>query len=103
MHSDNVGKPVSAEPANCRIRRNDQVMSSRRGGDTVICHVDRGTYFTVRNVAARVWELIAEGVTFDTLVTTIAAEYNVTRGELVKDLTEFASILRFEGLVCLDD
>jgi Coenzyme PQQ synthesis protein D (PqqD) len=62
-----------------RLVRPVHVMSATRGGETVLLDPLRGRYHTLNDVGARVWDLLADGTTFEAIVGTIRAEYDVPR------------------------
>lgn len=76
-----------ARPAGGAFRVSDRVIGTRVLGCVVL--LDRATeqYLTLRDVAARIWELIAEGLTPGEIVDRLYDEYDVTREQLMADVT----------------
>jgi hypothetical protein len=79
-----------------------QVLARKAGGETVLLNLDTERYFGLEGVGARFWELIEEGTTFGTAVTTLQAAYSVDRETLVADLTALLEDLQDDGLVLVD-
>lgn len=85
------GRTVVASP---------ETVSSALDGETVILSLDGGVYFGLDEVASRVWELIREPVSVDSLCGQLQAEYDIEpaccRAELIAllDALERAGLLQ---------
>ena len=58
-----------------------------------------GTYYSLNDVGARVWELVQEPLTVRELIDRVAAEYDVERDRCRQDLLELLDELSTAGLV----
>jgi hypothetical protein len=76
-----------------------QVMARQVGGETVILDLASGTYFGLDPVGARIWELLSEGRVPAVVCETMLAEYDVSRDELERDLSELLDTLADKGLI----
>lgn len=77
----------------------DDQLSSDLADERVILQTDRGTYYGVNAVGARVWELLQESTRFGELCETIAAEFEVDVDDCEADLRPFLEDLRDADLV----
>lgn len=68
-------------------------------GETVVMSVRQGAYYTLDEVATRVWQLLAEPQTLDELVARLTTEYDVAADACRGDVHELLTDLRHEGLV----
>lgn len=69
------------------------------GGETVILDIEKGSYFSLDAVGARVWELIGQGLTLAAICDRIHAEFDVARDVAEQDLIELTTELAKEQLV----
>lgn len=77
----------------------DHVMSRQVGDETVILDLDRGTYFGLDPVGARVWELLRDSTNVKQIVATLLAEYDVPQEQLHQDVHALVDDLVKRGLV----
>ena len=63
-----------------------QVMARQVGEETVILDLANGTYYGLDLVGARIWQLMAEGQTLTQVCQVMLAEYDVTLGEIERDV-----------------
>jgi coenzyme PQQ synthesis protein D (PqqD) len=68
-------------------------------GEGVILHLERGIYFGLNEVGARMWALIAEHGSLDTVLSALTAEYDAPRAEIARDLLALAADLSAKGLL----
>jgi hypothetical protein len=76
-----------------------QVMARQVGEETVILDLASGTYFGLDLVGARVWELLSEGRAPNAVCETMLVEYDVSRDEIERDLSELLDALVDKGLI----
>ena len=70
-----------------RFRPSPHVVWARHADTTVLLDVDRGLYYTLNEVAGRVWELLAAGEPVIELLRVLSDEYEVDREVLEADVT----------------
>jgi hypothetical protein len=68
-------------------------------GEGILLHLERGVYFGLNHVGARMWALISEHGSLERVVAALADEFEASREELGRDLVALASDLAGKGLV----
>ncbi len=76
-----------------------EVMARQVGEETVILDLASGTYFGLDPVGARIWQLVSEGRALMEVCEVMLAEYDVSRDEIERDLTELLDALGEKGLI----
>jgi hypothetical protein len=69
-----------------RFHSGADVLSARAAGTTVLLDRVRGRYFTLNEVAGRVWELAGRGATIAETIDRILGEYDVPRWQAEHDV-----------------
>lgn len=65
----------------------------------VILDLEKGSYFTLNETAARIWTELAGGTAADEIAGLLAADYDVTAAQAAKDVGETLALLSKEGVV----
>lgn len=94
--SDRRGGRTSGE---ARLVRRPGVLHRRLEGESVLLDPDSGTYYALNEVGSRVWELCSAEPTFDQVVETLLAEYEVDPDRLREDLGSLLDRLVEERLL----
>ena len=81
------------------MRPADGVIFKSVGDELVLLDLDRGIYYGLDPVGARMWQLLAEGAALETIVDTMTGEYEVEREALQADLARFTAELCERGLL----
>ena len=81
------------------VRASAQPASSDVHGEVVILDVEKGFYYGLEQVAARVWQLLQQPRRVLEIRDTIVAEYDVTLERCEQDLLEFLENLADTGLI----
>jgi hypothetical protein len=76
-----------------------EVMARQVGEETVILDLASGTYFGLDPVGARIWQLLSEGRALAEVCEAMLAEYEVSRDEIERDLSELLDALVDKGLI----
>lgn len=77
-----------------------EVVSRRLGDELVLVHLGTNRIFRLNHTAARLWELIGEGVTTDSgLHHALRSEFDVDEGELRGEIAATLERLKRQGLV----
>ncbi|HYH07622.1 MAG TPA: PqqD family protein [Thermoanaerobaculia bacterium] len=84
------------------IRSAPGVIVREVGDEFVILDLERGVYYGLQDVAARVWQSLAAGHSIPETVETLLSEYEVEREQLEGDLARLVEELREAGLVLVD-
>ncbi|MGH7657645.1 MAG: PqqD family protein [Gemmatimonadales bacterium] len=74
-------------------------VSVEMGEETLILHLETGGYYSLRNVAARIWELLKAPSSVSEISVTLARQYGIPRERCETDLLELLSDLVERGLV----
>lgn len=80
------------------VASKDQV-STNLSGEAVILGMRDGVYYGLDPVGARIWALVQAPRAIDEVVSTIAAEYDVSRERALADLLALAGQLMERGLL----
>jgi len=80
----------------------EDVMFRILGEEAVLLNLASGTYFGLDEVGTRMWQLISEHGSTDTVIETMIEEYEVEEVQLRADLDELLNQLKENGLVKLD-
>ena len=85
-----------------KVRPAPDVIVRAVGDEFVILDLERGVYYGLQDVAARIWQSLAAGHSITETVDTLLGEYDVAREQLEGDLTRLIDELREAGLVLVD-
>lgn len=75
------------------------VVSTMTGDELVLLSFTTETYYGLNPVGARVWDLLGQGASVDTLCTVLGAEYDVTGDVLRTDVRQVLSDLAAHALI----
>ena len=81
------------------LRVADGVIYKQVGDELVLLDFERGIYYGLDTIGARIWQVIAEGKPVGDLVAELLEEYDVARETLEKDVTRLLDELREKGLL----
>jgi coenzyme PQQ biosynthesis protein PqqD len=84
---------------NCKPIRAVGVLQQEVSGTVVLLKPGSGQYFSLEDVAGRVWELSDGSRTVAEIVTTLCAEYDCDRAEVNADVVALLDELTDEKLV----
>ena len=76
-----------------------QVMAREVGDETVILDLASGTYYGLDPVGARIWQLMSEGQALTQVCEVMLAEYEVTRGDIERDVLALVQTLMARKLL----
>ncbi|MWV26965.1 PqqD family protein [Aurantiacibacter rhizosphaerae] len=76
-----------------------QAVQSKVGDETIILHLESGTYFGLDAIATRIWQGLKEGNTPDLICEELATEFNMNQAVVEADARSFISELIKHGLV----
>ena len=79
-----------------------QVMARQVGNETVILDLASGTYFGLDPVGARIWTLLGEGKTLAQVCDTMLVEFDVSRADIERDVTELVEQLQAQQLIAAE-
>jgi hypothetical protein len=84
------------------IRIPDDVVFRVLGDEAVILNLASGVYFGLDTVGTRMWQLMSEHESTETVVEALLAEYEVEKKQLRCDLDDLIRQLSDKGLMTID-
>jgi hypothetical protein len=81
----------------------DMIVVRDLGGEAILLNLDTSTYFGLDAVGTRIWHLLAEGRSTDTIVPMLLEEFDVNERQLRQDLDALVTQLLEKRLVLLLD
>lgn len=76
-----------------------EILSQRLEGETVLLDLTSEKYFSIDATGTRIWQLVSEGVSLDSIVETLRCEFDVEPATLNDDVREFLQELLRAGLI----
>ena len=90
---------VATDESGQRFSVPSHVLSRSVGEDTVLLDLHQDEYFSLSQVGARVWSLVADGTGFEAIVDQIAESYAVDRAVVEADVRALITDLLASGLL----
>ncbi len=81
------------------LQRNELLARAEIDGELVLMCPDSGKYYSLTGVARRVWDLLAEPATMESLCATLAREYRVESDVCSNDVASFLQSMQTRSLV----
>ncbi|MHB9111505.1 MAG: PqqD family protein [Thermoleophilia bacterium] len=79
--------------------KDHEVLFTSMGEDAVLLHAQRGDYYSLNKVGARLWVLTDGCKTIEELARLITEEFDISKEQAESDIIELAEQLEKEGLV----
>jgi len=79
--------------------KDHEVLFTSMGEDAVLLHAQRGDYYSLNKVGARLWVLADGCKTIEELARLITGEFDISQEQAEGDIIELAEQLAKEGLV----
>lgn len=79
--------------------KDDDVLFTSMGEDAVLLHVQRGDYYSLNKVGARLWVLADGTKSIEDLAVLLTQEFEISQEQAENDIVELAEQLANEGLV----
>jgi len=89
---------MTLSPSQIVVAAKDQ-LSCDLGGEEVILDLESGVYFGLNPVGSRIWSLINESRSVQSIVDVLLTEYQVDVDECKKEVIDFLTDLAEHGLV----
>jgi hypothetical protein len=87
-----------------RLRMNSPaVISETIQGETIVIHLTTGTYYSLQETGAEVWDALNTGRPVDGVVDDLAERYDAPRTEIEAAVAQLVHDLRAEDLVAESD
>jgi hypothetical protein len=91
-------------PVNSRFRvNNPHVISETIQGEVIVIHLETGSYYSLRDAGAEIWNAVERGAAPDEIVDALAARYEGSREEMAESCRRLLAELEAEGLVAPTD
>ena len=91
--------PSTAITNDTIILRSNELLSSDLDNETVMMDIERGDYYGLDSVGARIWALAEAPVSFSDICEKLQAEYEVSPEQCESDVTRFLGDLLERGIV----
>lgn len=85
------------------VRNEDELLTAEVAGELVGMSIGQGTCYGFNDVATRIWALLAEPRSIDSLCEQLQAEFDVDEQQCRTEVAELLEELRIEGLVKTTD
>ncbi|WP_420326837.1 PqqD family protein [Mameliella sp.] len=82
-----------------RYETHPEVVSTATGDEIVLLSFRTDTYYGLNPVGARMWDLLGQGASVDTLCATLLGEYDVPEDVLRQDIRAVMSDLDAQSLI----
>jgi hypothetical protein len=73
------------------ITRKESIVSSKLNAEVVMLDIEQGKYFGLDPVGARIWEIIENPVSAQSIIDALVAEYDVEEDVCRQDVEEFVA------------
>ena len=67
--------------------------------ELVLMHLDTGAYYSLNDTGIFIWESLADGRAYDSIIEAIVQEFEVDRETVIKDFERLVNELADQGLV----
>lgn len=79
--------------------RNNETISGQLNDDLVMVDIEKGSYFSLNSVATRIWELLENPLSPESLYDALLAEYDVTPEQCRTEVNEYLEKMKELGLI----
>jgi len=93
---------ASLEPTSSVVRV-QEILSAEVGNEVVLLSIEKGVYFGLNKVGARVWSLLDEFVPVQEVCATIVGEFEVTLEQCQEEVLQLLKDMREQGLIRIAD
>jgi hypothetical protein len=97
MELPNGAVPPPLEKATV-VSASDAVLTSPLGGEVVLLEPEEGIYYSLNEVGARIWEIIRDPVSVESICGQISSEYSVDPDQCRADVLQLLTELLDHGL-----
>jgi hypothetical protein len=85
------------------IRRAADIVASEMDGEYLIMSIELGSYIALRDVSARIWELLEQPQTLASLLEDLLREYTVDPDICEREVNDFLKEMDESRLITLED
>ena len=105
MTENLVPKTIATERsltgADTLIRNDDELLTTVVDGELIGMSVERGACYGLNGVGTRIWDMLAEPRSIDSLCDELTREYEVERAQCLSEVVDLLEELRSEGLLAV--
>ena len=85
------------------VRKDDGLLTTVVDDELIGMSVEQGACYGLNGVGTRIWDLLAEPRSVDSLCDALAGEYAVEREQCFAEVVDLLEELRAEGLLAVQD
>ena len=85
------------------VVRVKEILSAEVGNEVVLMSIEKGVYFGLNPVGARVWSLLDEFVPVQEVCATIVEEFEVTLEQCQEEVLDLLKDMQEQGLIRIAD
>lgn len=89
---------ASLESTSCVVRTKE-VLAAEVGNEVVLMSIEKGVYFGLNPVGARVWSLLGEPLPVHEMCGQIVEEFEVTLEQCQEEVLQLLKDMRDQGLI----
>jgi len=82
-----------------KLKRTDDLLTAPIDDVLLMMSIEKGSYYSLNSVGARIWELLENPMTFDELVAQLLEEYDIAAETCRLEVENFVNALRERGLL----
>lgn len=86
-----------------RIRPHMNVIAQKLDDQLVLLHIQTNQFYELNSTAARLWQLLSDGLSFEQIKAQILCEYDVQPEQLEAELVAMLTELKKRELVVTDE
>jgi len=92
--------PLLAEGA--RVRRREDLLTTEVDGELIAMSIERGSCYGLNRIGSRIWALIAEPRSIDTICAALLDQFEVTPETCRREVIELLDALRREDMIVVE-
>jgi len=84
------------------ITRSAAILATDVDGETILMHLEHGSYYGLKGTARHIWEMIERPMRFGDLCAGLVEKYASTPDRIGQDVAKFLREMADEGVITLD-
>ncbi len=90
---------LNAVTADCKISRNQQLLSTEVGGELVLMSIEAGKYYGLNKIASDIWKRIGTEAEVQALCDDVVASYQGQPETITSDVLQLLTQMQHHGLL----
>lgn len=82
-----------------KLQRSNDLLGAAVGDELLMMSIEKGSYFSLNAVGARIWALLESPISANELVTRLMEEYDVPMDACQREVASFLDALRARGML----